>query len=455
MNILMMTNTYKPLLGGLERSVEIFTKEYRKLGHTVMIVAPEFPNMQPEEGVIRIPAIQNFNGSDFSIQLPIPGVMSEALVDFKPHLIHTHHPFLIGDTALRMATKYNAPLVFTHHTLYEENVHYVPGNDEALKRFVVELSTGYANLADHVFAPSESVMHLIKERGVTTPVTVVPTGIDVDKFNNGDGQAFRKKQNIPSEAFVIGHVGRLAPEKNLEFVTAAVAGFMKKEPRAHFLIGGKGPSEDKIKEIMANAGVSDRLHLAGVVKGQDLIDTYHAMDTFVFASQSETQGLVITEAMSAKIPVIAVDAPGVREVVQDGVNGRLLPAENIENFVMALEWLAAQPKTEITKIKKACRDIAMEFSMEKCAERAIKVYADLVVEGFFRKHTEDSPWTRTTRMVQTQWELVKNLTIAAGAMLSPALGTTASSDVNNTPPPPPSGPSSLPDIKKNDEAASK
>jgi 1,2-diacylglycerol 3-alpha-glucosyltransferase len=431
MNILMMTNTYKPLLGGLERSIENFTIEYRKAGHRVIIVAPEYPNMQVEEDVIRIPAMQNFNGSDFSIQLPAPGALTEALGDLKPHLIHTHHPFLVGDTALRMATKYNVPLVFTHHTLYEENVHYVPGNDEALKRFVVELSTGYANLADQVFAPSESVMRLMKERGVTTPIEVVPTGIDIEKFRRGDAKSFRKKQNIPDHAFVVGHVGRLAPEKNLEFVTHAVAKFMKEERRAHYLIGGSGPSQEAIKDIMEKNGVADRLHLAGVVKGQDLIDTYHAMDVFVFASQSETQGLVVTEAMAAGIPVIAVDAPGVREVVEDGVNGRLLARESIEDLVVALQWLVAQSPAEITKMKKACLQTAHEFSLEKCAERALKIYVNLVVEGFFRKNVEDSAWTRTTRMIQTQWDLVKNLTIATGAMISPAMGTPASSDVNH------------------------
>ena len=165
MNILLMTNTYKPLVGGLEKSVINFSEEFRALGHRVVIVCPDYPDMKPEEDVIRVPAIQQFNGSDFSVQLPIQGTLTEALGDFKPDIVHSQHPFLIGDTALKIASKFNVPLVFTHHTLYEQNVHYVPGNEESLKRFVIELSTGYANLADHVFAPSESVMLMMKERG--------------------------------------------------------------------------------------------------------------------------------------------------------------------------------------------------------------------------------------------------------------------------------------------------
>lgn len=423
MNILMMTNTYKPLVGGLERSVSNFSKEFREAGHRVVIVAPEYPDALPELDVVRIPALKNFNGSDFSVQLPIQGTLTEALGDFHPHIVHSHHPFLIGDTALRIAAKYNVPLVFTHHSLYEENVHYMPGNEEALKRFVVKLSTGYANLADHVFAPSESVMFMMKERGVKSPIDVVPTGIYTGEFVQGDPKRIREKLNIPADAFVVGHVGRLAPEKNLEFVTHAVGRFLKDEPKAHFLIGGTGPSEGSIREIMAQEGVADRLHLAGMLKGKDLVSAYRAMDVFVFASQSETQGLVVTEAMASSVPVVAVDAPGVREVVRDQINGRLLIHENIEDLVSALQWYKSQPVSRKGKIKEACVRTAHSFSMKVCAQRALKIYVTLTVEGFSRRNTEEGFWSNAIRSIQTQWGLARNLTHATGAFVSPALGT--------------------------------
>ena len=105
-------------------------------------MAPEFPDMQPEEDVIRIPAFQHYNGSDFSVQLPIQGTLTKALGDFIPHIVHSQHPFLIGDTALRIASKYNVPLVFTHHSLYEENVHYMPGNDRGPQTFYDRIING-------------------------------------------------------------------------------------------------------------------------------------------------------------------------------------------------------------------------------------------------------------------------------------------------------------------------
>jgi len=297
----------------------------------------------------------------------------------------------------------------------------MPGNIEALKRFMIELSTGYANLADHVFAPSESVMLMMKERGVTTAIDVVPTGIYTEEFARGAGKAFRKRQNIPADAYVVGHVGRLASEKNLEFVTRAVAQFLKREPNAHFLIGGTGPAEESIKEIMAQDGFTERLHLAGMLNGKDLADAYHAMDVFVFASQSETQGLVITEAMAAGIPVVAVDAPGVREVVQDGVNGRLMMNESTEDFVKGLVGLKGLSLLQMKKIKKACRATAQHFTMKDCAKKALGIYVTLCTnKGFSRRVDAEGFWSKAVHSIQAQWGTALNLTHATEAFMSPA-----------------------------------
>jgi 1,2-diacylglycerol 3-alpha-glucosyltransferase len=417
MNILVMTNTYKPVIGGLERSIEFFAQEFRRRGHRVIIVAPQYPGMRQEKDVVRIPAIENFNGTDFSLMLPLPGVLEEALGEFSPDIVHSQHPFLVGDVALRVASKYNVPLVFTHHTLYEENVHYMPGNAAALKRFIIELATGYAKLADCVFAPSVSIRQLIMERGVQTPIHVVPTGLYVKNFSRGAGKTLRRRLNIPMDAFVVGHIGRLSPEKNLGFLSHAVAAFMKKCPQAHFLVGGQGPSEETIVDIFVQEDLIDRLHMAGVFKGKELADAYHAMDVFAFASQSETQGLVLNESMAAGVPVVAVDASGVREIVQDRINGSLVATENIEDFVSALEWLKKRSKAELEKIKTACHQSAEDFSMDKCAGKALEVYSSLRSQGFLRKSIEQSYWQSKMRLMQAQWALVMNLTKAAGAMI--------------------------------------
>jgi 1,2-diacylglycerol 3-alpha-glucosyltransferase len=417
MNILIMSNTYKPLIGGLEKSIEVYAHEYRRRGHRVIIVVPEYPDMKPEEDVVRIPAISNFNGTNFSLQLPLPGVLDEALADFRPDIVHSQHPFFVGDTALRVASKYNVPLVFTHHTLYEEYVHVMPGNTDAMKRFVIELSTGYANLADGVFAPSESIRKLLRDRGVQTPVHVVPTGLYVNDFAGGQGGALRKKFHIPPDAWVIGHIGRLTPEKNLEFLAGAVARYMKKNTRSYFLIGGQGPLEDMVRDIFTWEGLAGRLRLGGVFQGQALVDAYHAMDVFVFSSHSETQGLVLTEAMASGLPVVAVDAPGVREVVYNHVNGYLLAHENMDEFISGLEWVRKLPDTGLKKLKASCRQTAGYFSMDKTVEKALEIYKSLCIQGFYRKSIEQNYWESKLRLMRAEWELVKNLTKAAGAMI--------------------------------------
>lgn len=218
MNILILTNTFTPHVGGVARSVAAFAEEYRKRGHRVLIVAPEFPGMPREEvDVVRVAAIRNFNASDFSVALPPLAGLGERLDDFRPDIVHSQHPFLLGMTALRIARYRQLPLVFTHHTLYEQYTHYVPADSPAMKRFAIDLATRYANLCDHVFAPSESIRKLLLKRGVTRPVTVVPTGVCPEHFAQGDGAGVRERMGIPASAFVVGHLGRLAPERIWNF----------------------------------------------------------------------------------------------------------------------------------------------------------------------------------------------------------------------------------------------
>ena len=304
MKILMMTNTYTPIIGGVERSIQSLSEQFRRNRHEVMIVAPSFNGLpEKEEGVLRIPSLQHFNNTDFSVNLPVPGLLQKLMADFKPNIVHSHHPFLVGDIALRLSGQYRIPLVFTYHTMYEYYIHYLPIHNNFIKRFVIELSTGYANLANQVIVPSKSVKDILVERGVESPIEIIPTGIDIKNFSSGDGYSIRKRFNIPEDAFVIGYVGRFAPEKNLEFLSRAVVEFLKRDEQVHFLIVGQGPLEKIIKQIFCDQSLETRVHFTGALKDQPLFDSYHAMDIFAFASLSETQGVVLSEAFTAGIPV--------------------------------------------------------------------------------------------------------------------------------------------------------
>ena len=419
MRILMMTNTYSPHVGGVARSVGVFSEAYRELGHDVLVVAPEFEYADDTEAdVVRVPAIQKFNGSDFSVALPDTALLEAAVDRFEPHIVHSHHPFLLGSHALRIATTHKLPLVFTHHTMYEQYTHYAPGDSQLLKRFVESLSTHYANLCDQVFAPSASIEATLIARGVETPIAVVPTGLRKTAYTVGNGRAFRQAMGMPRDAYVVGHVGRLAEEKNLLFLTRAVASFMQANQRAWLLMVGSGPCAREIRGIMHEHGVADRLLMTGVLEGPLLGSAYRAMDVFAFASQSETQGMVLTEAMAARVPVVALDGPGVREVVDDGRNGRLLMGASESTLAQALADCAALDLPARKRLRDAARRTAQGYAIEKCASKALALYAQLRRKASLIAEVEQSLWEDTLSRISAEWKVFRGLASAAGDALA-------------------------------------
>jgi 1,2-diacylglycerol 3-alpha-glucosyltransferase len=330
--------------------------------------------------------------------------------------VHSHHPFLLGDTALRTAAEHNVPLVFQHHTMYEWYPRYVPGDSPRLRRFVIDLCTEYANLCDQVLAPSESVQAVLRDRGVETPIEVVPTGVDVSHFARGDGHRLRHELGIPDDSFVVGYLGRLAPEKNLRFLGEATARFLRRRRGSCFLVVGEGSSQAELSRIFTRSGLSGRLYLAGTRQGQDLVDAYHAMDVFAFASQSETQGMVLTEAMAAGCPVVGLDAPGVREVIDDGENGRLVPGQHARPFAASLAWVAGREGWEYEALREAARATARRFSMSATAEKALGIYRSLLdshARGKPAERDREASWQPILRRVETEWALLSTRAQAA------------------------------------------
>lgn len=414
MKICMMTNTYLPHVGGVARSVSTFAEEYLRLGHEVLVVAPEFDGKplppRAEAMVERVPSLKNFNGSEFSVRLPGAAALSARLDAFQADLIHAHHPFLLGDTALRVAMNKNVPIVFTHHTRYEDYTHYAPFS-ETLKEVAIQIPTHFANLCDGVIVPSESIARMIRRRGVTTPMAVIPTGIDVAAFASADGAAFRRRTGIPREAFIVGHVGRLALEKNLGFLAEAVALFLQREAGARFLVVGDGPWRQELQATFERHGVAERLLLAGKRTGRVLREAYRAMDVFAFASQSETQGMVVAEAMAAGLPVVALNASGVREVVHDEENGLLLPAAaGVGEFAAVLARVAGDAELR-RRLAEGARRTAGNFSREQSARRALAFYEEIRRATRARRLLHQlSPWTALLKRIGLELDLLATRT---------------------------------------------
>jgi glycosyltransferase involved in cell wall biosynthesis len=424
MRIIMFTNTYLPHVGGVARSVNSYEEEFLRRGHEVRIVAPQFEGAtESTRRVLRTPAIQKFNGSDFSVRIPVPGLLADFVDDFHPHILHSHHPFLLGDSALRLAWSRRLPLVFTYHTMYEQYTHYVPINSDVLKRFVIQMSTDYCNLCTHVIAPSESVAAVLQERGVITPTTTIPTGIDMELFGAGDGRRFRRQFQIAESATVIGHVGRLAAEKNLEFLSEAVGQYLAERPNSVFLVVGCGEARESMERILREHADARQIVFAGKHTGRDLADAYAAMDVFVFSSQSETQGMVLAEAMGAGVPAVALDAPGAREIVS-AQNGKLLNRDATSSEFAAAIGEVTDDKSRRQQLSQGARTTAYEFSLPHCADRMLALYDRLVRDYAQATETDPGPWDRLLGRMEIEWNLLveKTSAIAAAAAASVETG---------------------------------
>jgi len=402
MRILMLTNVYTPLVGGVTRSIQTFTGQFQQHGHDVMIVAPSTDNdPEDEDHVVRYPAIPQFYQHKYSLPIMIPGLLMGTLIDFQPDVIHSHHPFLLGRSAQHSSAIWDVPLVYTHHSRYDKYIDQTTDWGRRLNLLVQNLVVDYCRVADAVVAPSRSIAEMLPE-DLPGLLRVIPTGIDTRRFGQGDGQAFRQNYGLSEDVFVVGHLGRLAPEKNCGFLSAAVVAFLQQNPAAHCVIVGDGPSRGEIEKIFQAAECAKRLHITGILEGQELVDAYHAMDVFAFASQSETQGIVIVEAMAAGIPVVAVDASGIREVVLDNENGYLLAEEDCDTFAAALKKYCELATDDKVVMQQQARQTAEHFSQEACTNRLLELYEEVITH---RKEqiAEEHVMKRTQRFFEFEW----------------------------------------------------
>jgi glycosyltransferase involved in cell wall biosynthesis len=265
-----------------------------------------------------------------------------------------------------------------------------------------------------VIAPSETVAALLARRGVNARIEVIPTGLDLKLFSGGDRALCRARYGIPQDAFVVGHVGRLAPEKNLWFLANAVARFLLRNEKARFLLVGDGPMRDAIRRTFESRRLSARFHQEGVLGEAALSHVYKGMDVFAFASRTETQGMVLTEAMAAGTPVVAIDASGVREVVRDRENGRLLPREDTDAFADALSWIATLSMEERKRLRERVARTVDPFSIRQTADRTLALYESLIRAPTARKAIGAGPWTAARKLLGEEWKIVRNLVRAAG-----------------------------------------
>lgn len=377
MRVGLFTNNYLPMRGGVPHSVEALRVGLEQGGHQAYVFAPRvWGAHESSTMVFRAPSIPALTYPSFSLALPFwPGLPSKVR-SLDLDIFHAHHPFLLGETARRLAVRVNRPLVFTYHTRYEKYAHYVPFIQRVVRRKAIDRSVKFSNRAHLVIAPSHGAAKLIRQLGVASRVEVLPTGVDLKLFAPGDRLPARHRLGLPPDAPILLYVGRLDREKNLEFLLSAFEAVAPRLPAARLVLVGSGTEEERLKRIAAQLRLDPKILFVGSVPQEKTAEYYRAADLFTFASETETQGLVIAEAHASGLPVVAVRACGVDEVVRDGETGVLVSA-SIGAFASAIHALLMdEPRRRSMGL--AARQVAeKECSTEQSVARHIELYLEL------------------------------------------------------------------------------
>ncbi|MDD3024512.1 MAG: glycosyltransferase, partial [Syntrophomonadaceae bacterium] len=257
MKIGIFSDSYKPYTSGVVTSIMTFKEELTKLGHDIFIFAPSYANYEElEENVYRFYSLPAPTNPDFSLAVPVYPGINMLVKKLGLDIIHVHSPFTMGRVGLHYARKYRLPVVFTYHTLYDQYVHYVPLAQELAREVAVKYSVNFCNNCQHVVVPSSEVKHILGSYEVKTPLTVIPTGVAVHKFQNGEKDWLKKNYNIPEGNKILLFVGRLTREKNLEFLIQAFNELKASMPNTSLVLTAQGPLENELKSLVLEIGLS-------------------------------------------------------------------------------------------------------------------------------------------------------------------------------------------------------
>lgn len=408
MKIAILTNNYAPFVGGVPISIERLAKGLRMIGHQVTIFAPDYEGHMEgeqdsaEKDIVRYKSLKKTIGAGMIVGNCLDPIIVREFRKGDFDVIHVHHPFLIGYTAIYLGHKYKVPVVYTYHTRYEQYLHHIKSysklvdkyeeeNHRLLKtvegklihlgrdKFVPFHNRVFMNKCDRIIVPTNNMKEVLVSQQVKSKMDILPTGLGEEAYQNNDKLSSRiRKQYIGNKKYLLCSVSRLEKEKNIEFI---IRGMFELKKRIggifRLLIIGDGTQREKIEEMVWGLDLEDEISFLGTLQQDEITNYYRACNAFVFASKSETQGIVILEAMAAGLPVVAIKASGVEDIVRNGENG-FMTEESID------EWVA---KICLILINQQLRDklcccasvTAGDYSMIKIANQAATYYNDIIV----------------------------------------------------------------------------
>jgi 1,2-diacylglycerol 3-alpha-glucosyltransferase len=390
MRVLFVSDVYFPRVNGVSTSIRTFRGDLTRLGVESVLVTPAYPGAQedtdrsiirlPSGGVPRDPEDRRFRGG------PLKRALNAGLAA-QVDLVHIHTPFIAHYAGVRFAREHGLPVVATYHTFFEDYLHhYVPILPRGIGRFLARRFTR-AQCSDvaALISPSAPMRDALLAYGVTTPIEVLPTGLPAESYTRGDGARFRQQFDLPADRPLLLYVGRVAFEKNIDFLLRMFVRLRARRPDALFVIAGEGPALPHLVKLARELGIDAHVRFIGYLdRGTDLPNCYAAGDAFVFASRTETQGLVLLEAMAQGTPVVSTAELGTRSILTPGC-GAFVVAEDEDEIAHATVSALALPLDDPRRAQ--LRSHARSWASEAMARRLISFYEGVLETAASQKRT--------------------------------------------------------------------
>lgn len=381
----MLSDVYFPRVNGVSTSIRTFARALVRMGHTVVLVAPDYGagngHGDQDAGfeIIRLPARKIFfDPEDRLIKASALRGWESELAGRAWDVIHIHTPFRAHSLGVRLGKRRGVPTVETYHTYFEEYVaHYLPWLPGSwLRALARRISRHLCHGVDHLIVPSAQMVEVLHRYGIATPSTVIPTGIDLEEFVGGDGAGFRVAHGIAPERPTLVTVSRLAVEKNIGFLLQVTKELVADFPGLLFLVAGEGPDAARLGQLATKLGLRDNVRFFGNLdRRTTLLDAYRAGDVFVFASPTETQGLVLTEAMALGVPVVSTAVMGTATVLRDAC-GAVISAEDVGQFAAHVARLLGSADERARLSAAGPRD-AQAWSTDTLMRQVVDLYGEL------------------------------------------------------------------------------
>ncbi len=378
MNILLLSDVYFPRVNGVSTSIQTLREALLAAGHEVTLVVPRYGDEADEPGIVRVAGRRLAFDPEDRLMYWRKLMQTLHALPGRHDVVHIHTPFFAHYAGLRYAKRMGLPVMETYHTLFEEYFYlYLPVLPRIwLKRLARAISSRQCNQLDAVVAPSEPMLKALRAYGVHQPVEIIPTGMPRAIFAEASGAGFRGRHGIAPERPMLLFVGRVAHEKNIGFLLRMMAGLRQNQPEACLIIAGEGPAEPALRREAEALGLGDSVRFVGYLnRGGELLDCYRAANLFVFASRTETQGLVLLEAMAQGTPVVALAEMGTKDVLKEGEGCRIAP-DDPEAFARLVAELLAMPD-ELRALSARAVEYAHGWRADRMAARMVEMYGRL------------------------------------------------------------------------------